>query len=314
MKAVLHYRASTTFLSRLCEQTPGWLEIVSVDEADRDALHSELSNADVLLHVLSPVTAELLDAAPKLRLVQKVGVGINTVDIAAAEKRGVAVSNMPGSNSRAVAEHTLALMLGALRRIAYLDAQCRSGMGWHLSPETFDTTGELCGRTVGFVGYGAIPCRLSGALSSLGAKVIYHARNPVDDDIATWMPTLEALLQKADVVSLHLPLTQDTRGMLNATTIASMRSGSVLVNTARGELVDEEALLHALCSGQIAAAGLDVFAQEPARADNPLMHLPNVIATPHVGWLTPQTLERSIWVIIENCRRLRDGEPLLNQV
>jgi phosphoglycerate dehydrogenase-like enzyme len=111
-----------------------------------------------------------------------------------------------------------------------------------------------------------------------------------------------------------VPLTSDTRNMLNATTLDAMRQGAVLVNTARGELIDEHALTNALRSGRIGAAGLDVFVEEPARADNPLLSLPNVVTTPHIAWLTPQTLDRSIDVIVENCRRLREGEPLLHQV
>ena len=314
MKAVLQYHASAGFRARLRERAPAWLRVVSVDETDTPALRRELADADVLLHVLAHVTDELLGTAPKLRLVQKIGVGVNTIDVEAAKARGVAVANMPGTNSQAVAEHTLALMLAALRRVAYLDVATKGGQGWQLTPETFDSTGELCGRTVGFVGYGAIPRRLAAVLVALGAKVVYYARDGVQDDAATWMPTLDALLREAHVVSLHVPLTLDTRAMLNATTLNAMRPGAVLVNTARGELVDEQALADALRSGRISAAGLDVFAQEPVATDNPLLSLPNVVATPHVAWLTPQTLDRSIGVIVENCRRLRDGEPLLNQV
>lgn len=314
MKAVLQYRASEGFRARLKERRPEWLDIVSVDPADASAMHRELADADVLLHVLAPVTAELLAAAPKLRLVQKIGVGINTIDVAAAKALGVAVANMPGTNSQAVAEHTLALMLAALRRVPYLDMASKAGTGWQLTPETFDATGELCGRTVGFVGYGAIPQRLSAALFALGAKVVYYAHHCVKDDPARWLPSLEALLREANVVSLHVPLTPDTRAMLNATTLSMMRPGAVLINTARGELVDEQALADALRAGRICAAGLDVFESEPAAADNPLLSLPNVVATPHIAWLTPQTLDRSISVILENCRRLRNGEPLLNTV
>jgi phosphoglycerate dehydrogenase-like enzyme len=314
MKAVLQYRASAGLRARLRERAPAWLDIVCVGETDTPAIHRELADADVLLHVLAPVTVELLRAAPKLRLVQKIGVGINTIDVAAARARGVAVANMPGTNSQAVAEHTLALMLAALRRVAYLDAASKAGKGWQLTPETFDTTGELCGRTVGFVGYGAIPRRLTAALVALGAKVIYYAHDRVPKDGATWMPSLRALLQEADIVSLHIPLTADTRTILDATALNAMRHGAVLVNTARGELVDEHALGDALRAGRISAAGLDVFAQEPAVSDNPLLSLPNVVATPHIAWLTPQTLDRSIDVTIENCRRLGDGEPLLHQV
>jgi phosphoglycerate dehydrogenase-like enzyme len=314
MKAVLQYRASSGFRERLRTCAPEWLDIVVVDEKDSSAIRRELESADVLLHVLTPVTADMLDAAPRLKLVQKIGVGTNTIDVDAAKSRGIAVANMPDTNSQAVAEHTLTLMLAALRRVAYLDSACRGGSGWNLPPDTYDTVGELSGRTVGFVGYGAIPRRLTAALIALGAHVVYYARSPVPDQPARHLASLQALLAQADIVSLHIPLTPDTRGLLDADALRSMRPGAVLINTARGELIDEGAFFDALQSGRVSAAGLDVFASEPTDADNPLLSLPNVIATPHIAWLTPQTLERSIGVIVENCRRLRDGEPLLNQV
>jgi phosphoglycerate dehydrogenase-like enzyme len=313
MKAVLQYRASSGFRERLRACAPEWLDVVVVDEADASALRRELESADVLLHVLTPVTADMLDAAPRLKLVQKIGVGTNTIDVDAAKSHAIAVANMPGTNSQAVAEHTLALMLAALRRVAYLDSACRLGSGWTLPPDTYDTVGELSGRTVGFVGYGAIPRKLTAALVALGAQVVY-ARNPAADPAARHLASLQALLAQADIVSLHIPLTSDTRGLLDADALRSMRPGAVLINTARGELIDERALFDALQSGRVSAAGLDVFALEPTGADNPLLSLPNVLATPHIAWLTPQTLERSIGVIVENCRRLRDGEPLLNRV
>ncbi len=314
MKAVLQYRASTGFREALLQSAPEWLDIAFVDEADANALRHELEDADVLLHVLTPVTAAVLKAAPKLKLVQKIGVGVNTIDLEAAKSLGIAVANMPGCNSQAVAEHTLTLMLAALRRLGYLDSESRRGAGWELSPDAYDSVSELSGRTVGFVGYGSIPRRLTAALVALGAQVVYLARNAAPEDAARKMPSLQALLEEADIVSLHIPLTPDTRGLIDAKAFSTMRRGTVLINTARGELVDERALHDALASGKVAAAGLDVFTTEPAGPDNPLLGLPNVIATPHVAWLTPQTLKRSIDVLIENCRRLKDDEPLLNRV
>jgi len=314
MKAVLQYRASTGFREALLQSAPEWLDIAFVAETESNALRHELEDADVLLHVLTPVTAAVLKAAPKLKLVQKIGVGVNTIDLDAARSLGIAVANMPGCNSQAVAEHTLTLMLAALRRLGYLDSESRCGVGWELPPDTYDSVSELSGRTVGFVGYGSIPQKLTAALIALGARVVYYARNAVPDDPARKTSSLQALLEEADIVSLHIPLTTDTRGLIDTKAISAMKRGAVLINTARGELVDERALHEALVTGKIAAAGLDVFATEPAGPDNPLLGLTNVIATPHVAWLTPQTLKRSIDVLIENCRRLKDNEPLLNRV
>jgi phosphoglycerate dehydrogenase-like enzyme len=310
LKAVLQYRASAGFRAQLDAARPDWLALAIVDEDDRPAFAREMRDADVLLHVLEPVTAAVIGAAPRLRLIQKIGVGVNTIDLDAARAHGAAVCNMPGSNSQAVAEATLMLMLAALRRAVALDRQTRAGLGWRMDSEVFDRVGELGGRTVGLVGYGAIPKLLAPVLRALGADVIHTSRTPGAEG---WHP-LGDLLARADVISLHVPLTPETARLVNADSIASMKPGAVLVNTARGGLVDEAALIAALCSGHLRAAGLDVFADEPAPASNPLFSLDNVIVAPHVAWLTPETLGRSIHIAMENCRLLRDGEALLNRV
>lgn len=310
LKAVLQYRASTGFRAQLEAARPEWLSLAIVDEDDRPAFAREMEDADVLLHVLEPVTAAVIRAAPRLRLIQKIGVGVNTIDLGAARAHGAAVCNMPGSNSQAVAESALMLMLAALRRAVPLDRQTRAGMGWRMDADAFDQMGELGGRTVGLVGYGAIPRLLAPVLRALGAHVIHTARSATQDG---WHP-LGELLARSDVVSLHVPLTGETARLINADSIALMRPGAVLVNTARGGLVDEEALVAALRTGRIRAAGLDVFAEEPAAASNPLFDLDNVVLAPHVAWLTPETLGRSIHIAVENCRLLRAGAALLNRV
>ncbi|HET7634558.1 MAG TPA: NAD(P)-dependent oxidoreductase, partial [Burkholderiales bacterium] len=169
MKAVLQYRASSGFRKRLRELAPDWLDITVVNETDRAIFQEEMRDAEILLHVLEPVTAEIIARAPRLRLIQKIGVGVNTIDLDNARSRSIAVTNMPGTNSQAVAEMTLLLMLAALRRIVQLDRATRHGQGWNLKPEVFDRVGELCGRTVGLVGYGEVPRRLAPALQALGA-------------------------------------------------------------------------------------------------------------------------------------------------
>lgn len=313
MKAVLQYRASPGFRRRIAETAPGWLEIVVVDEADKAAFAAEMADARVLLHVLERVTAEVIAAAPALGLIQKIGVGVNTIDVAAAARRGVAVCNMPGTNARAVAEMALALMLAALRGLSYFDPAMRRGEGWTAEPEAFDRVGEVAGRVAGLVGYGASARVLAPVLSAMGARVLYTATAPKPDAAAEWR-ALPDLLRESDIVSLHLPLTPDTEGLIGAAALRSMKPGAVLVNTSRGGLVDEPALVAALRSGRLRAAGLDVVAAEPAAAGNPLFALPNVVVAPHVAWLTPETLDRSLGIAFENCRRLRDGEALLHRV
>ncbi len=311
MKAVLHYRASPGFRSAL--SAIEGVELAIVDETDDAGFAREIAGAEVLLHVLKPVTAAMMDAAPRLGLIQKIGVGVNTIDLEAARARGVAVCNMPGTNSQAVAEMALTLMLAVLRRVTVFDPQTRAGEGWRPDPAVLDRVGEIGGRTVGFFGFGASASRLAPALEALGARVIYAARaaKPGRED---GLRDFDALLAEADILSLHAPLTDETRGILNAAAIARMKPGAIVVNTARGELIDETALAAALRAGRLSGAGLDVFAREPVDPANPLLTLPNVVVMPHLAWLTPETLARSMAVAVENCRRLAAGAPLLHRV
>ena len=310
MKAVLQYRASPGLRQQI---TALDFPTVVVDETDQDAFRRELADADILLHVLEPVTAAVINAAPYLRLIQKIGIGVNTIDLDAARRRDIAVCNMPGTNTQAVVEMTLLLVLATLRRLARLDRLTRAGKGWKFEPELPDDLGELSGRTVGLVGFGAVARRLVPMLQAIGAKVVYTSRQPAPDVPIPFLPLAE-LLPVADVLSLHLPLTPETTGIIDAAALAAMKRGSVLINTARGPLVDEAALFEALTSGHLRGAGLDVFAREPVSKDDPLLKLQNVVVTPHLAWLTTETLERSLSIISENYRRLRTGEPLLYRV
>jgi phosphoglycerate dehydrogenase-like enzyme len=318
MKAVLQYRATPGLRTRISELEleAAWLRIVVVDEADKLAFAREMQGADVLLHVLEPVKAATIDAAANLKLIQKLGIGVDTIDLDAARRRGIAVCNMPGTNSRAVAELTLLLMLATLRRLAELDVQTRAGKGWSLDSRLLDDLCELGGRTVGLVGFGAVGRCLTPMLQGIGARVIYTDVSTPGGGVGhgATHAAFKDLLSSADVVSLHLPLTPDTARMMNASAFASMKRGSILINTARGGLVDEAALLFALTSQHLRGAGLDVFASEPVGSENPLLKLPNVVVTPHLAWFTSETLARSLGVFQENCRRLRDGEALINRV
>ncbi len=312
MKVVLQYRASPGFRAQI-ETIFGPSGVTIIDENDLETFSREMADATALLHVLKPVTAKVMAGAPKLGLIQKLGVGVNTIDLMAAKARGVAVANMPGTNSAAVAEMALCLMLAVLRRTIYLDALTRVGEGWRPDPAIIDQTGEIGGRTVGLVGFGASAARLAPVLTALGARVVYTARSPRPEAPYAFLP-LDELLTASDIVSLHLPLTEATSALIGERAIALMKPGSILINTARGELVDEAALADALARGALRGAGLDVFANEPVAAGHPLFALPNVVLSPHQAWLTPETLARSLAVAHENCRRLAAGEELLHRV
>ena len=309
MNVLFHFAAGPDLAARLAA-VPG-LSITACAEDDDGLLARLLPETDVLWHALKPCTATMIAAAPKLRLIQKIGVGVNTIDLEAAQARGVPVCNLPGTNSRAVAELTLALMLGTLRRLPRFDAALRHG-AWS-DPALQDGIFEIGGRTVGLVGYGAIPRLLAPVLSALDCRLLYTARGPVADALGEWR-TLDALLTECDIVSLHLPLTEATTALIDAKALARMKPGAVLINTARGGLVDQASLVDALRSGRLAAAGVDVFAQEPPDPADALFSMPNVVVTPHIAWLTTGTFDRSFALAAENCRRLAAGEALLHRV
>jgi phosphoglycerate dehydrogenase-like enzyme len=309
MKVVYHAAAGPDLAARLAA-LPG-LDIAICPDGDDRRLAALLPGCEVLWHVLQRCTAEMIAAAPKLRLIQKIGVGVNTIDLAAAKARGIPVCNLPGTNSRAVAELALALMLAVLRRVLRFDASLRSGVWTDLALQ--DGLGELGGRVVGLVGFGSVPRILAPVLEAMGCEVLYTARHQVPDAAAQFV-SLPALLEQADVVSLHLPLTAETAQLIDRSAIACMKKGSILINTARGGLVDEPALIDALRSGQLGGAGLDVFTEEPMARDAALLALDNVVLTPHVAWITTGTFDRSFVVAAENCRRIMAGTPLLHRV
>ena len=288
------------------------LDISIVDPRDEEGLQQKLPGADVLWHVLHPFGARDIERAQNLKLIHKFGVGVNTIDVDHASMRRVAVCNMPGSNSQAVAECALNLMLSCLRHAPWVHGQTVSGQ-WNLQAEKVESIGELRGRTVGLVGYGGIPRILAPVLLALGSRVVYTARAEKADAEAEFME-LEELLAESDIVSLHVPLTDETKLLLDRGRLALMKPEAIIVNTARGGLVDQDCLYEMLESGRLAAAGLDVFSEEPVNSSEPLLRLETVVVAPHLAWHTRETLERSAHLAVENCRRLRDDEPLENQV
>ncbi|MFB4301290.1 NAD(P)-dependent oxidoreductase [Actinomadura sp. NTSP31] len=301
MRVLLHYDMD--------HAEPG-LDIVSCSEQDDARFAGLLPDAEVIWHVLRPLTGDDMDRAPKLRLIQKLGTGVNTIDLDAAAERGIAVANMPGRNAQAVAETSLLLALAALRKLVAFDARTRRGAGWPADRSLVG--GELKGRTVGLLGGGEVAGLLRGMLEAIGARVLYTSRRPRRDDPA-WRE-LDDLLRASDVLSVHIPLTDETHHLLNAERLALLPPGAIVVNTARGAVIDESALVAALASGHLGGAGLDVFEREPLDSGDPLLALGNVVVMPHVAWLTGETWDRYFEVAAENCRRLASGRDLLHRV
>ena len=312
MKILLHYDAGEQMQQDVLALAAQGLNIVCCPEGPSQPFLSELKSTEVLWHCLQPIDKDIIAQAPELKLIQKIGVGVNTIDLEAAEAREIAVCNMPGTNSRAVAEMSLMLMLQALRKTPVLDKACRSGQ-WYLDANSRESLGEIFGKTVGLVGFGATAQLLAPILEAMGARVIYTARSAKSGSGGAdpyQYCEFGTLLAQADIVSLHVPLTDSTKHLIDSAAIAQMKTGAIIVNTARGGLIDETALYEALTGGKLCAAGLDVFAAEPTPPDNALLNLDNVVVSPHIAWLTNETWARSLEVAVENSLAIANNTPL----
>lgn len=268
--------------------------------------------ADVLLVATTPVTAEVIAAAPRLKLIQHQGVGYDNVDVEAAARAGVPVALTPEGTTTPVAEHVFLLILALYRNLLVAANALREGrwLQWALRPRSFN----LMGKTLGIVGLGRIGREVARRGRAFGCHLLYTdvARPPaeVEAELEVTYAPLDELLARSDIVTLHVPLNDATRGLIGARELALMKPSAILINTARGDLVDEEALYRALTTGQIAGAGLDVFAQEPPPKDHPLLRLENVVATPHIAAGTRDALRDKMTAAFANMQRVAQGlEP-----
>jgi glyoxylate reductase len=283
---------------------PAWDELPDVTLLGTWPPEEPLPGVDVLLEAVVRVGPEELDLLPDLRLVANYGVGYDRVDVAACRERGVAVTNTPGVLDAAVADLTLALILACRRHLVDSDRFVREGRwqrGW-ARPELLGS--DLAGSTLGLVGMGRIGSEVARRAEAFGMRVVHHRRS---DGIP-----LDELLRSADVVSLHVPLTPETDGLVSRGRLALLRDGTTLINTARGAIVDEDALVDELASGRI-SAGLDVFSDEPQVPER-LLGLPNVVLTPHIASATVETRAAMTRVLVENVLAFLRGEPLPNEV
>lgn len=279
-----------------------------------DELRAQLADADALIvRNQTKVTDELLAAAPGLKVVGRLGVGLDNIDLAAAHGRGAQVVFARSSNAVAVAEYVFAAMFAAARRLAEATADTRAG-GW--DRQRF-TGGELYGKTLGIVGLGDIGGRLARRAQAFGMQTMaadpqVNESSLVVAEFGVRLVSLETLLAEADFVSLHVPLVPATKQLINAERLALMKPGAWLINTARGGVVDEEALAAALRAGRPAGAALDVRASEPPGPADPLAALPNVILSPHTAGITEESNQRTATMIVEDVLRVLRGDRPLN--
>jgi glyoxylate reductase len=283
---------------------PAWDELPDVTLLETWPPAEPLPRVEVLVEAVVAVGPAELDLLPDLRLVANYGVGYDRVDVAACRERGVAVTNTPGVLDGAVADLTLALILACRRHLVASDRFVREGRwqrGW-ARPELLGR--DLEGATLGVVGFGRIGRQVASRAQAFGMEIVFHRRTD-------GLP-LDELLRTADVVSLHLPLTPETDGLVSRERLALLQDGATLVNTARGAIVDEDALVEELVSGRI-SAGLDVFADEP-RVPERLLELPNVVLTPHIASATVETRAAMTRVLVDNVLAFLRGEPLPDEV
>lgn len=315
MPKILHTaRYTGTPWEILKSVVPEGFMVETLEETTYECLLRQCSDADYLLvSGRLPIDEGVLSTAKQLKMIQRTGVGTEMLDLEAIKRHGIPVYVNKGVNARSVAEHTLTLMLCCLKNIPQIDKQVKNGV-WK-KQQTGVSCNELYGKTVGLVGMGAIGKQVATYLKAFGAKILYtdlyRLSNELEQELSlTYVPTFEDLLPLIDILSFHCPLTPKNKDILNADTIAKMKAGAMVVNTARGKLIEEQALYVALKSGKLRMAALDVHYEEPIKQDNMLKTLDNVILTPHVGGLSYETFYEMMKGAVQNMVDFESGDKL----
>jgi len=277
-----------------------------------DQIASRAAEAEIALTNKVVLSREIIASLPNLRYVGVLATGYNVVDIAAARERNIPVTNIPDYGTRSVAQHTFALILELAHHVGHHARTVHEGK-WTRNPDFCYTDFpllELDGLTLGLIGFGRIGREVAKIAQAFGLRILVHSRTkPAEPPAGIEFVTLDQIFSRADIVSLHCPLTLETKSVVNAQRLALMRSSALLINTSRGLLVDEAALADALNRGGIAGEGLDVLSSEPPPAGNPLLAAKNCLITPHIGWATRAARERLLKIAVANVRAFLNGAP-----
>ena len=294
--------ASSAAYRQLTAKTP--VDYYDTLPGSEDGLVQRIVEAEIVINIRasSKFTAEVFRRCPRLKLLSLWGTGTDHVDLAAAREHGVAVTNTPGVSAVAIAEHCLALMLAVARRIPRIDAETRLGK-WPRGQ-----VAQLAGKTLGIVGLGAVGRQFARLGAGIGMRVIAWTLHP-NPALGIQLVPFLTLLRSSDVLSVHLRLSPESKGLIGKPQLEMMKPTALLINTARGPIVDESALLEALTTGRIAGAGLDVFDTEPLPLGHPLTKLDNVVLTPHSAGITPEALEAGLQLAVENVWNFLAGTP-----
>lgn len=298
-------------LSYDCIREFGEVTLYQRTETEEEAI-ARIGDSEIVLVNKVPINERVLDACPNLKLICVQATGYNIIDCDACAKRRILVTNVPTYGTAAIAQFTMALILEVCHQIGLHDRSVHQG-DW-IASENFcywlTDQMELEGKTLGILGFGRIGRAVGRLAKAFGMQVIAYSRSQCQEgaEIGTYVD-LDALLAESDILSLHCPLTPQTQGLFNAHTIGKMKDGAILINTARGGLLEEGAVAHALNTGKLRAAGVDVISQEPMAEDNPLLHARNCIITPHIAWAPIESRQRLLDTVVENIRMYLKGTP-----
>lgn len=295
-------------LSYACLEEFGSVTVYQHTDTPAEAI-ARIGSSEIVLVNKVPITREILDACPSIRLICVLATGYNVVDCQACAQRGIPVTNVPAYGTAAVAQFTMALILELCHRVGLHNHSVHQG-DWCRS-ETFcywlTPQMELAGKTLGIIGYGRIGQAVGALARAFGMEVLaYHPRRNLSGEPYV---ELDTLLERSDILSLHCPLFPETQHLINRETIAKMKDGAMLINTARGALVEESALAQALNAGKLRGAAVDVVSQEPMTPDNPLLSCKNCIITPHIAWAPVESRQRLLDCVVENIRSYLAGHP-----
>lgn len=273
---------------------------------------ARIDDAPIVLTNKTPITRSILDACPGIRLICVLATGYNVVDCAAAREKGIPVCNVPSYGTQAVAQFTMAMLLEICHRVGLHNHLVHHGKWCESENFCFWTTHqmELAGKTMGILGFGRIGQAVGKLAKAFGMEVLACSRTeyPQGAQIAEYVD-FDTLLARSDVLSLHCPQTEETTGIINRETIAKMKDGAILINTARGGLLDDEAVIEALNTGKLRYAALDVIKTEPMEKGNPLLSAPNCMITPHMAWAPLESRQRLMNCVVENVRAFLSGTP-----